>query len=1504
MSDDGRRTFIVNCIKNLCTDFVATKDVLATDVAVDRFLADCSCALLQVQIVRQAPEQDSNESKNSDLSLVCSNEINESTNWTSACQSEIHFVKLVAEALSEENMSSNVQVTSMLQSPIHSLYHAMKTLYGPMLLQENGTWSNQLSHQVKELVTNLQAGLGYTVKAGDVPVTTNHDLKSREELRLLSILSPVDEFDYWDSGNPGESRGDRERARVFSNVFDAIAHRYGNLSHLALEDMHELVEDTYNVCDDLWRAPSVSRGYPEPRMRHFFSVISQAIVLYCTKHAFGKISVWSDAFPHVKSVLSSVLKMGERWLGHTEEATGVFWCAHEDHVWTGPKYSDPILPPFLERIEEVLRLRTTAEELLALLSPEEQAEFINASSHHSKNNNDDEEKEQNLGVHHQIFQSFQNVSVFNVNPYATKQWHKALEEFETIFEPIELRIGSNLQKQFQHLKSQPIAALRQLNRYRHLIHRPVIGKCILGERETLLAQLCSNIEHFDREFEHQSSAASLSSSMKGKNLSPRINAVLWARQLIGRVDSIQQGARGVLSSFSRYATFCTDVGHFRIKLDDFITEQIHAWQDEVQELLEDGEISLEMTGRLMHIDVDGNLIVNFSERLVTLLREVRQLLELGTAMQKKYVPKNIQQVAQEAEQYYRYGITLQKVANYYNTMEDQIIDVQKPLLLNSLLAFEQVVQNPSSSKDSTSSSQGKKMVTWNNPEECEEYVVRLQQSCEQLANENRKLRRVHGQLGDFVIALMDIDLLRQREKWKAKWNEMKSLMKSFERKYPSKHLLKWQIHWDHQLYKALECNYQIGLESLNENLPEIKSELQWNAYQRELVFQPPIEELQAFYYKEMKKFISIPTAFQGLSGSKGGELFNRMSQSANVSSLVRVYEKGELMFTKLLGVCQEYQKYFKLGLVNDMDGFIEETVNQVGDWELNFQVLRQKRKECDKLPDFVRLDCFHISMMSCKSSLDDVYQRCQDALLLHLRQSIFQHLTKMDEFLTSAMDQLNTRPQNIEEISTAKQEWKRMESQKPLIQQEYKLCKKKRTLFLNVVGGNIDTTELNHRVEEIPSRWETFEIAFEAFNEMIEEQREHLKDQMESEIMECNMNLDKFSQRWHALKPTEIAEWTPEALSELFQTLLDWKEQFQEIKEATERLITNCGIFQMPSPQFDGLEALEVDIVDIETNWNMYRDFQSEQQVFADQDWITFRSKIYDLQDFGSKWTDEIKGKERNPVAQKILSIVNSLRRALPTLKFCRGEPFKEEHWTQLFRKLGMPKGVKLENLRVAHFLDVLTVLEEPASLTFVKVLQARAQGEVTIREALQELRAWTQTAEISLLEHEENGRSTCIIKDWKDLTLELGDNQSLLASLKESQFFKPFADQAQQYEQKMAALDKYLSQLQIIQRKWVYLEPIFGRGALPSEQGRFQRVDQEFRDIMDRVQTEPKLFYLADELMFPQISDRLDVMVDQLERCQKALADYLEEKRSRMPRFYFIGDDDLVRTYSMAVAG
>lgn len=61
--------------------------------------------------------------------------------------------------------------------------------------------------------------------------------------------------------------------------------------------------------------------------------------------------------------------------------------------------------------------------------------------------------------------------------------------------------------------------------------------------------------------------------------------------------------------------------------------------------------------------------------------------------------------------------------------------------------------------------------------------------------------------------------------------------------------------------------------------------------------------------------------------------------------------------------------------------------------------------------------------------------------------------------------------------------------------------------------------------------------------------------------------------------------------------------------------------------------------------------------------------------------------------------------------------------------------------------------------------------------------------------------------------------------------------DEVGSWETRLSTLLEGLTLLQAIQRRWLYLEPVFGRGALPAVAGRFRHVDGEFRAIMSQLQ-------------------------------------------------------------------
>lgn len=247
-------------------------------------------------------------------------------------------------------------------------------------------------------------------------------------------------------------------------------------------------------------------------------------------------------------------------------------------------------------------------------------------------------------------------------------------------------------------------------------------------------------------------------------------------------------------------------------------------------------------------------------------------------------------------------------------------------------------------------------------------------------------------------------------------------------------------------------------------------------------------------------------------------------------------------------------------------------------------------------------------------------------------------------------------------------------------------------------------------------------------------------------------------------------------------------------------------------------------------------------------------------------------------------------------MKLCTGEAFEKDHWAKLFQMLRIPQNTKLEDLLFKQL--VLSIPHMVKNQRPIKELCDRAQGEVSIRDAINEISIWCQTAEFSLVMHNSNGRETPLIKEWKDVITKISDHQSLIMAVKESQYSAGFQAEIADFEQKFGGLDDYLAKLNVIQRKWVYLEPIFMRGALPSEQGRFMRVDEDYRSIAQGIGADRLVVSLCD---VHGLKETLETILSQLDMCQKALNSYLEEKRSKFSRFYFIGDDDLLEILGQA---
>ncbi|KAJ7398962.1 hypothetical protein BTVI_119896 [Pitangus sulphuratus] len=1232
------------------------------------------------------------------------------------------FFKLRPDVITEDNLHSNVLVSSMLNSPINTLYQAVRQVFAPLLLKDE-RWSKTFDPKLQKLLSELEAGLSTALRRSD----PNYTGTKFSEDDVRAILTPTDEFQFWiECARHGSKWCSKERASYFKDLFEDIAKDYYSLDALSLFEAVDLVETTKDTVDSVWRQTEHD-PYPQSRMHNLLDVIGGSLGRY-VQRKLATLNFWEDAFHSVKENIKAGILICEQWVSACEYLTGQLWQRYTLHPWKNEKYSPELLAKLGKRLDEPL-------------------------------------------------------------------WKAAVAQYERIIAPAEQKIARKLKKFISEIQDSPQQLLQIFQKHKELIKHPNISKELLFERETLLAGLQGHIKDYQTDFETRCYGVpgDVSGPLSGKNLSEVVNNIVWVRQLELKVDDAIKLAEALLSDLSGFQTFHRSADSFLEQLKVYEQDQFDDWSRNIQSELSNPKsgLCIQANSPVMELDhISGTLNILYSDRLVTLLREVRQLSALGFA-----IPAKIQHLANTAQKFCKQAIILKQVAHFYNSIDQQMIKSQKPMMLQSALAFEQIIKG-------------------------------------------------------------------------FKSNDMKA----------------WRQHWNHQLYKALEHQYQMGLEAINENLPEINIDLTFK--QGRLQFRPPFEEVRARYYREMKRFISIPNQFRGVSEADDESIFTVMTER-NANGFLTAFSKAEDLFRRLTDVSNQFEEWIVIGQV-DMESLVKTHLSSKQDWEKNFKALKVRGKEAERLPSTVRIDCITVNCNPVKTVIDDFIQKLYDVLVISLRKSIQAHLCDVSSFLTDAMETLVIRPQTVEEIAEDNLKYLSLHERKEGIFVLFQEAEDKNKLLRTVAGAGLNT------ISNLRATWDKFELMMESHQLMIAEQIEMMKGNVISRINVYLQDLEKFKARWDQLKPSDDVIETGDqgVLEKSAQIIKEKKKEFDELETVKEKLIEECRHFKLEEPDFSLSEVVSQDIMSCAEVWALYEEFYQGFQEKAKEDWITFRSKTYLFEEFLFHWHDKMRKMEEHTVMTvKLQKEVDKYKMIIPLLKYVRGEHLSPDHWLDLFRLLGLPRGTTLEGLLFGDLLKVMDAIIEKAME--LKDLNCRAQGEITIREALRELELWGVGAVFMLTDYEDSqGKTIRLIKDWKDIVNQVGDHRCLLQSLKDSPYYKGFEDKVSIWEKKLADLDEYLQNLNQIQRKWVYLEPIFGHGALPKEQSRFNRVDENFRSIMSDIKRDNRITSLNART---GIKNTLITILDQLQRCQKSLNEFLEEKRSAFPRFYFIGDDDLL---------
>ena len=179
-----------------------------------------------------------------------------------------------------------------------------------------------------------------------------------------------------------------------------------------------------------------------------------------------------------------------------------------------------------------------------------------------------------------------------------------------------------------------------------------------------------------------------------------------------------------------------------------------------------------------------------------------------------------------------------------------------------------------------------------------------------------------------------------------------------------------------------------------------------------------------------------------------------------------------------------------------------------------------------------------------------------------------------------------------------------------------------------------------------------------------------------------------------------------------------------------------------------------------------------------------------------------------------------------------KSEALKERHWKLLMKRMGV--AWNLSDLTLGQIWDINLLSFE----TTIKDTLMVAQGEKALEEFLKQVSELWKNYTLELIPYQNKCQ---IIKGWDDLFNKLKEHINSVSAMKLSPYYKEFEEEALAWEDKLNRINAVFDVWIDVQRRWVYLDGIFGGSAdikhlLPNETQKFQNVSSEFLTLMRKV--------------------------------------------------------------------
>ena len=369
----------------------------------------------------------------------------------------------------------------------------------------------------------------------------------------------------------------------------------------------------------------------------------------------------------------------------------------------------------------------------------------------------------------------------------------------------------------------------------------------------------------------------------------------------------------------------------------------------------------------------------------------------------------------------------------------------------------------------------------------------------------------------------------------------------------------------------------------------------------------------------------------------------------------------------------------------------------------------------------------------------------------------------------------------------------------------------------------------------------------------------------------------------------KIGEDEETAVSAPLGTLRDMQREAAKLNQFQE-------LFELYVIEYREIASCNRDAVLVKSVWDVIAMVQTIYAEWKKTKWDDIN--VEELQEQNKRLQKEVKACDKMvknwPCYKGLEDSVKNMQSSLPLVEELRSKAMRERHWKQVMNKCGME--FKMDD---SFTFGSMLALELHRFEDDVLEIVDRATKELGIEKQLVKLADTWKVQDLTFPTDAENP-DLCSLVVEETVMEALEDNSLLLQNLQSSKYVQGNADflaKVQDWQKKLGMVDVVLYTWKEVQGKWGNLQSIFIGSAdirvqLPEDSKRFDGIDAQWKDLMKEAINE------TNAILACNLDGRLEAienMLAGLEKCEKALADYLETKRLAYPRFYFVAGADLL---------